>query len=114
MHVEFYQTAHGRSPVVDELDSLPKQASAHAYQLLDEIEKNGFNAPRVDFRLLRGKLWEIKMKLPGVGGYRIFYFIVEKDVLVLLHAYAKKTQKAPERHIETALKRMSDILERRR
>jgi len=114
MHVEFYRTAHGRRPVEDEIDSLPKQAAAHAYQLLEEIEKRGFDAPRVIFRLIRGKLWEIKMKLPGTGGYRIFYFTLEKNKLLLLHAYSKKTQKAPQRHIETALKRMVDVLERRK
>ena len=114
MRVEFYQTAHGRSPVEDEIDSLSKQAATHTYQLLEEIEKRGFDAARVTFRLIRGKLWEIKMKLPGIGGYRIFYFSLEKDVIFLLHAFSKKTQKAPQRHIETALKRMVDVLERRK
>jgi phage-related protein len=114
MRVEFYRTVHGRNPVEDEIDSLPKQAAAHAYQLLEEIEKRGFDATRVTFRLIRGKLWEIKMKLPGIGGYRVFSFSLEKERILLLHAFLKKTQKAPQRHVETALKRMADVLERRR
>lgn len=112
MKVLFYQTLRGRMPVVEELDDLPKEASAHAYQLLQEIEEKGFDAPRIVFRHIDGKLWEIKMTLPGTGGYRIFYFTVQGETLLLLHAYAKKSQKAPRHHIETALERMSDAMKR--
>ena len=112
MKVVFYKTSSGRSPVVDEIDDLPLRASAHAYEILEEIEKYGFNAPRVIFRHIQGKLWEIKMNLPGSGGFRIFCFSIEKDVTLLLHAYSKKTQKAPRHHIETALQRMADAIRR--
>jgi phage-related protein len=112
MKVLFFQTARGRMPVVDELESLPKEASAHAYQLLEEIEENGFDASRVIFRHIEGKLWEIKMTLPGTGGYRIFYFTLHGNTVLLLHAYSKKSQKAPKHHIDTALERMGDAIRR--
>ena len=112
MKVLFYQTSRGRMPVLDELDDLPKEASAHAYQLLEEIEEKGFDAARVVFRHIEGKLWEIKMNLPSSGGYRIFYVTIQGDTLLLLHAYAKKSQKAPKHHIETALERMGDAMKR--
>ena len=112
MKVIFYQTARGRSPVVDDIDSLPTEAAAHAYQLLEEVEEHGFNAPRLTFRHMQGKIWEIKMILPGIGAYRIFYFIAEGSTMVLLHAYSKKTKKAPRRHIETAIQRMAEAIQR--
>ena len=112
MKVEFYKTSSGRSPVVDEIDDLSVQASAHTYEMLEEIEKHGFNTPRVFFKHIQGKLWEIKMNLPGSGGFRIFYFCIEKEVMLLLHAYSKKTQKAPRHHIETALQRMAEAIRR--
>lgn len=112
MEVLFYQTTSGRAPAKDELDALPKKAQAHAYELLEGIENYGLDAPRVIFRQIRGKLWEIKMKLPGVGGYRIFYCMIRKDIMLLLDAFSKKTQKAPKQHIEVALKRMADATER--
>jgi phage-related protein len=80
--------------------------------LLDGIEQHGLNAPRIIFRPIEGKLWEIKIKLPKVGGYRIFYCLMEKEIMLLLHAYQKKSQKAPKRAIETARKRMADALNR--
>jgi len=112
MKVLFYQTSRGRMPVVEALDDLPKEAAAHAYQMLSEIEEQGFQASRVVFRQIESKLWEIKMNLPGTGGYRIFYFTVQGDTLLLLHAYAKKSQKAPRREIETARQRMNDAIQR--
>jgi len=112
VQVLFYQTASGRSPVADELDDLPTRASAHAYELLEGIEQHGLSAPRVIFRQLEGKLWEIKMNLPGTGGYRIFYCMVQKETMLLLHAYAKKSQKAPKRELETAWHRLFDAQKR--
>ncbi len=112
MEVRFYTSPNGRSPVEAEIDSLPTQASAHVYELLEGIENHALNAPRVVFRPIQGKLWEIKMNLPGVGGYRIFYCFLEKDLMPLLHSYEKKSQKAPRRHIETAMQRMADAIKR--
>jgi phage-related protein len=112
MQVLFYQTTNGRSPVTEELDSLPTQASAHAYELLDGIESHGLGAPRVVFRQIEGKLWEIKMNLPQTGGYRIFYCLIEAGNMLLLHAYAKKSQKAPKKELETAWRRLLDAQKR--
>lgn len=112
MRVYFYQTTGGRSPVADELDSLPVEASAHAYELLEGIGNHGFDAPRVIFRQISGKLWEIKMQLPRIGGYRIFYGMLERETLLLLHAYAKKSQKAPKKELETAWHRLFDAQKR--
>lgn len=112
MRVYFYQTVNGRSPVVSELDGLPKQASAHAFELLEGIEKSGLSAPRIVFRQIEGKLWELKMNLPGTGGYRIFYCMLDKDTMLLLHAYAKKSQKAPQKELDLARNRMTDAMNR--
>ena len=112
MEILFYQTPSGRSVVEDEIDALPKKASAHVYELLSGIEDFGLNAPRVSFRQIKSKLWEIKLGVPGVGGYRIFYCMMQKDIMLLLHGYVKKSQKAPKKHIETARKRMFEAMER--
>ena len=45
---------------------------------------------------------------------RILYFLVDKEnAFVLLHAFRKKTQETPRKHIEMALERMRDYIERR-
>jgi phage-related protein len=41
--------------------------------------------------------------------HRIFYAAVVKGEIVLLHAYQKKSQKAPKKEIDLAQKRMKEI-----
>ena len=72
------------------------------------IEILGFDAPRMSFRQIRDKLWEIRIKRNL--SHRIFYVVIVKNEMVLLHAYQKKSQKAPKKEIELAKKRMKEIL----
>jgi phage-related protein len=55
--------------------------------------------------------WELRTKLGG-DIYRTFYFAHTGKKFVLLHAYHKKSQKAPKRELDTAEERMKDYLER--
>jgi phage-related protein len=76
---------------------------------LKSIEEFGFDCPRVQFRQIKGSLWEIKIKTQS-GGFRIFYVTVHSKTLVLLHAYKKQSQKAPKKEIEIAERRMIEVL----
>lgn len=70
MRVAFYTSQSGRSPVEDFIDSLSKADQARFRDVFDGIQNSGLDCPRVQFRQLRGKLWEIKFTSPS-GGYRI-------------------------------------------
>ena len=51
-------------------------------------------------------LWEMRLK--GKDGIaRAFYFAASGQRLVVVRAFFKKTEKAPRREIDIALKRMS-------
>lgn len=77
---------------------------------LKSVEELGFDCPRVQFRQIRGKLWEIKIKTAHAG-YRIFYVTIKQSLMILLHIYKKQSQKAPIKEIEVAEKRMLEVLE---
>ena len=109
MKIVFYKKDNGREPVRENIFELQKNEIAEIFGVLLDIEKNGFNATRCCFRQIDGKLWEIKIKLPRMG-YRIFYTIIEIDVMILLHSYKKKTEKAPKNELEIGLKRLKDII----
>jgi phage-related protein len=110
MVVAFYETSSGRSPVEDFISDLDKADRARFADVFEGIEKHGFDCPRVQFRQLRNKLWEIKFNAPS-GGYRIAYVVIAgEDTMVWLHAFKKKTQKAPLGDIEVAEKRMKEVL----
>lgn len=91
--------------VSDYIDKLPKEQRAIIYAVLEDIKKFGLHAPLVSMRQIKGKLWEIK-----ISQARIFYVVIEGNTMVLLHAYKKQSQKAPQHEIETALRRMKEVL----
>jgi len=42
------------------------------------------------------------------GQHRIAYYVEQGGVGILLHSFLKKTQKTPEKELETARRRMAD------
>jgi len=81
MHVLFYKTSSGRSPVRDFIDEQLPADQVRFFDLITEIENHGFNASRTIFKPLEGKLWEIKFRAIG-GGFRVLYAMIDKDKMV--------------------------------
>ena len=107
MEIVFY--GKNKRPVYEFISALSSADQAKVIACLKNIEDLGFDCPRVDFRQIDGKLWEIKIR--GIsGGFRIFYITLKGNKLVLLHAYQKKSQKAPSKEIEVAKKRMIEVM----
>ena len=91
--------------MLDYINGLAKPERARVLEALDQIERRGLAAIRVQFRQIEGKLWEIK-----IGSHRVFYVMIDGEEMVLLHAYKKQQQKLPIKERETALRRMKELL----
>ncbi len=109
MKISFYETPSGNSPVEKFIESLPKEDQARFAEVYDGISEHGFDCPRVIFKPLKGKLWEIKFKGKG-GGFRVAYVVVEKNNMIWLHAFKKKTPKTELSDLRIAEKRMKEVL----
>lgn len=107
MKIAFYKAT--RVPVADFIAAMEKRDRAKVLGCLKSIKELGFASPRAECRQINGKLWEIKIHAPSAG-YRFFYVVLHKDTLVLLHAYKKQSQKAPNRDILLAEKRLLEVL----
>ncbi len=127
--VLFYASDSGRVPVREFLSNLPTKARAECFRVLERIEEEGLDGQGFTTRQIRKKLWEIKIR--AGGEVRIFYCVlrspatttsrdrvqgastvpeeVDESTVVLLHAYLKKTRKAPHREIDTAERRMKEV-----
>jgi phage-related protein len=46
----------------------------------------------------------------SVGVYRAFYLVKVADAVLIFHAFAKKTQKTPDREIQLGIKRLKEML----
>ena len=93
MRVTLLRGATGRSPILEYIESLAKPERARVLEGLEQVERRGLDAVRVQFRQIEGKLWEVK-----IGSHRVFYVIIGKEEMVLLHAYKKQGQKRRSRN----------------
>lgn len=110
MKIVFYQTQNKRVPVKEFINQLEVSDRAKLLGCLKNIEELGFEASRVEFRQINAKLWEIKVRVNQLA-LRVFYVLVKKNMMVLLHVYKKQSQKAPDKEIKTAQKRLKEVLE---
>ena len=109
----FYRMESGQCPVEEFLDSLDaKQAQKVTWvlQLVEELDR----VPVQYFKKLAGtdNIWEIRAQC-GNNIFRLLGFLDGKELVVLNHAFQKKSQKTPAREIQLAEKRMRDYLERK-
>ncbi len=60
-------------------------------------------------RVIHKNAYEIRVG-DNNGQYRIIYVAVLKGVIIIPHAFMKKTQKTPKKEISLSIKRLKDIL----
>lgn len=109
MEISFYTNRSGKVPVDEYIANLQKTVRSKILRCLISIQEVGLDCPFVEFRQIDGKLWEIKIKTEA-GGYRLFYVCIKNNLLVLLHAYKKQSQRAPAKEIDIAQKRLKEVV----
>ncbi len=98
--VTYYETVRGDQPVKAYIEALPDKERAKVKALIDNLSvKIVLNEPHAK---KIGSLFELRP-----GAHRIFYCYHEGKV-VLLHAFRKKSNKTPQREIDTAYNRMNE------
>ena len=103
--IKFYRLETGKCPVEEFFDSLTNKQFEKIAFVLDLIEQNDI-VPRKFFKKLKGTddIWEVRIQ-HGNNTFRILGFFDGKDLVVLNHAFTKKTQKIPKKEIAVAEKR---------
>jgi len=109
--VEFYIDRNGKELMAEFMNNLPISTRAKIVRLIDLLAEQGVLLKEPYTRQIRGKIRELRIK-DHLGHVRILYFTITGKRFVLLHGFLKKTDKTPEREIETAEKRMKDFIER--
>ena len=109
MQIYFYKTNAGNSPIERFIDKLPEIDQSRFLEIIDELETHGLNAGRIVFKPIDGKLWEIKFK-SRTSGYRVLYILLDRNEMIWLHAFSKKTQKIPQAELKLARRRMREVL----
>ncbi len=111
--IRFYQSDSGVCPIEVFLDSLSgKQAQKVAWtlQLIEEMQI----VPAKHFKKLvnTDDLWEVRIQA-GNNIFRLLGFLDGENLVILNHAFQKKTQKMPKKEIQIAETRKKNYLNRR-
>lgn len=105
--VNFYIDHRDKNPVGDFLDK-NKDVKVKATIIIKNIIEFGLSSVTPHIKKLSGlPLWEIRIL--GKSSARILYINKIKNQIVLLHAFKKKSNKTPQKEINTALKRLSEL-----
>ena len=105
MRIIFLGSRSGRSYIDDYLSRMSLEDRATILAVFEDVQQHGFSAVGCNFRQIEGKLWEIKIAM-----HRLFYVLLDKNEMVVLHAYKKQGQKLPLREKEVALRRMKEMI----
>ena len=91
------------------LYALAEDVQASFLRIAELVETHGLERVREPYvKHLEGPLWEMRLK--GRSGIaRAVYVTAAGKRIVVVHVFVKKTQKAPRREIETALKRAKEV-----
>jgi phage-related protein len=109
--IDFYKDASGTEPVRVFMDSLSRPVRAKTTRAVEKLAEHGVLLKEPFTRHVRGKIRELRIK-DAQGNIRILYFTYTGRRFVLLHGFIKKTDKTPDREIETAEKRMNGYIKR--
>lgn len=110
----FYETTEGQKPIqrfLDKLDSKQVKKVTWILQLVEEQEI----VPSKYFKKMvnTDDLWEVRVA-SGSNIFRLLGFFDGAKLVVISHAFQKKTQKTPKQAIQTAEERKKEYFRRKK
>ncbi len=106
--IRMYWNQRGDRPVEEVLGEVDPKSRRKIAARLELLAQEGPNLRRPYADLLVAPIRELRIGL-GRLEHRILYYFVLKDVVILLHAFLKKTDAVPQKEIDIALERMKDM-----
>jgi phage-related protein len=95
--------------VDDEIARWPADLRARLVRLSMLIEEVGLDKlPGGASKHVEGRLWELRLSAKS-GISRAIYVTATAQRIVIVHAYVKKSEKMPKRHLELARQRAKDV-----
>jgi len=107
LRVIFYRSENGVEPVREWLKELRKEDRR---AVGEDIKTAQFGWPlgMPLIRKIEKNLWEVRSNI--TDDIARTFFTVEGDTMVLLHGFVKKSQETPQNELQTARRRLRNIL----
>src|SRR4030067_2493674 len=103
LNVVFYRSESGNEPVREWLKELPREDRRQIGEDIKTVQI-GWPLGMPLIRKIYKDLWEVRTTLES-GIARVF-FTIDRDYMILLHWFIKKSQKTPQNELKTALVRL--------
>lgn len=111
--INLYRTEIGKCPVEEFLDTLSNKEYEKVHWVFDLIEsQNQISTEYLKKLVNSDNIWEIRAR-HGNNAYRFLGFFDGSELILLNHAFQKKSQKTPQKEIKIAEKRKKEYLNRR-
>ena len=110
-HVKYYRNSRtGKEPVLEYITRLrdKEQTKIASYIVLLQKREGKLVFPYC--RHIEGKIWELRIQF-SPNNHRILYDALADKLIVLLHAFAKKTEKLPTQELTQAYNNFEDTLD---
>lgn len=105
--IYYYIKPSGENPFSEFLDSLEKRQQSKILRTISHISQYGLLSVIPHVKKIAGtSLWEIRIL--GNDNLRVVYITPYADAVLVLHGFAKKSQKTPMRELEIAMTRFLD------
>ena len=111
MEIKFYESADGQVPVRDFLDGLDIKMRQKMLRSIMALQEMGYSLRMPLSEFLEDGIFEVRV-IVGKDSSRVLYFFLEEKRIVFTNGFKKKTQKAPKREIETAIRYRADYIKR--
>ena len=103
-----YSIIYYSQEVQEEIMNLPVTLQARFIGLTDRMMEHGPNLGLPHTNSFGGGLFELRLK--GAEGIaRVFFCLIVKQQIVMLHSFIKKTQKTPDKELKLAKQRMKEF-----
>jgi phage-related protein len=109
--VQYFRTDRGQEPVAEWIDNRPLRQQAKLLWALERLSESGYQLGPPWLKRLDDDIWELRVRTRECLA-RVLFYERARRVYVLLHAFAKKTQRMPSRMLQTARGRMMRDCER--
>jgi len=108
-----YYTRNSTCPILEFFKKIPKKDVAKILRDIDLLEEFGLSLGMPYIKKMTGTkdIWELRIKQAS-NNYRIFYFTMKSNQIILLNAFQKKTPKTPPQELYRAIEYMNEYLER--
>ena len=108
--VKFYRDVKtGRSPVLEYIEGLRDKEGSKIWKYIEFLRAQEGYLEEPYSKHIKGKIRELRVDF-GRNRHRVFYFTFIKKTIILLHAFSKKTAKAPVSEIKKAEENYQNVL----